>query len=71
MSKTYLGDAVYAEADGYGGIMLTTEDGVSTTNSIYLEPEVIASFSKWMANGCRDWNTNMTPREELKTTEQE
>lgn len=40
MSKEYLGDAVYAEYDGYG-VTLTTEDGVSTTNQIYLEPEVL------------------------------
>ncbi len=39
--KEYLGDAVYAEFDGCG-IMLTTEDGISTTNSIYLEPEILA-----------------------------
>lgn len=39
MEKKYLGDAVYAETDGFG-IGLTTEDGISTTNRIYLEPQV-------------------------------
>lgn len=37
--KIYLGDAVYAEFDGYG-IMLTTEDSYRADNRIYLEPDV-------------------------------
>lgn len=37
--KIYLGDGVYAEFDGYG-IWLTTENGLSRDNTIYLEPEV-------------------------------
>jgi len=39
IGKVYLGDAVYVSNDGWG-IELTTEDGVSVTNSIYLEPQV-------------------------------
>lgn len=39
--KQYLGDAVYCEPDGHGGVILTTEDGYRATNTIYLEPEVI------------------------------
>lgn len=39
MKKEYLGDGVYAEFDGYS-IVLTTEDGISATNTIVLEPEV-------------------------------
>jgi len=45
--KTYLGDAVYADIGAYG-ITLTTEDGISATNTIYLEPEVIASLLKFL-----------------------
>jgi len=42
MSKTYLGDGVYAEWDGLG-LTLTTENGIATTNRIVLEPaELIA-----------------------------
>jgi hypothetical protein len=41
--KTYLGDGVYAEII-YGQLVLTTEDGVSTTNTIVFEPEVLANF---------------------------
>ena len=43
MSKVYLGDAVYAELDGRN-IVLTTEDGIKTTNTIYLDPTVIKSL---------------------------
>ena len=45
--KTYLGDAVYAEPD-LRGLKLTTSDGLSDTNTIYLEPEVIASLVKFL-----------------------
>jgi hypothetical protein len=40
--KTYLGDSVYCEVDGWGGLVLTTENGLSTdpSNRIVLEPEV-------------------------------
>lgn len=41
--KAYLGDAVYADIGAYG-IALTTSDGISDTNTIYLEPEVIAAL---------------------------
>jgi len=37
MSKRYIGDAVYVDCDGYY-IILTTEDGISVTNRICLEP---------------------------------
>jgi len=37
--KAYLGDSVYIDFDGYG-LVLTTENGIETTNRIYLEPEV-------------------------------
>lgn len=42
--KTYLGDGVYAESDGFG-IRLTTEEliegNVRILNAIVLEPEII------------------------------
>lgn len=46
--KVYLGDAVYAEFDSYGALVLTTEDGISVTNRIVLEPEVIASLLDYL-----------------------
>jgi len=45
--KTYLGDAVYADEWGHG-VELTTSDGISATNTIYLEPEVIAYLVKYL-----------------------
>jgi len=41
MDKEYLGDAVYARPGDYARqICLTTENGIETTNTIYLDPEV-------------------------------
>lgn len=44
--KQYLGDAVYAEWDGYY-IKLTTENGIEATNTIFLEPSVLESFDEY------------------------
>jgi hypothetical protein len=42
--KTYLGDGVYSEFDGYQ-IKLTTEIGsLPPTNTIYLEPDVVINL---------------------------
>lgn len=38
MQKEYIGDGIYLSYDGYAYI-LTTEDGVSVSNLIYIEPE--------------------------------
>lgn len=40
MEREYLGDAVYAEFDGYQ-IWLHTSNGIFDTNSIALEPETM------------------------------
>lgn len=47
--KTYIGDQVYVTYDGYH-VILTTENGIATTNQIYMEPEVLAAFIKWAKN---------------------
>jgi hypothetical protein len=39
-AKVYIGDAVYAEIDEHGILVLTTEDGIRATNTIVLEPDV-------------------------------
>ena len=44
--KDYLGDAVYADFDGYH-IVLTTEDGVYVTNVIALEPSVMEALKRY------------------------
>jgi len=41
--KDYLGDSVYAEFTGYG-IILTTENGMRPSNTIFLEPEVLEAL---------------------------
>lgn len=47
-NKDYLGDGVYASDDGYH-IILETSNGVSTTNQIYLESNVIQSLINFIA----------------------
>jgi hypothetical protein len=47
-TKTYLGDAVYAELEA-GMVKLIAEDGISATNTIYLEPEVIDALLSYIA----------------------
>lgn len=46
--KTYLGDAVYADFDGYA-IVLTTEDGIRVIDRIVLEPEVYHALTVFVA----------------------
>lgn len=48
MAKTYLGDGVYIELDEFGSVVMTTSDGIRDTNTIVLEPEVLASFIEWL-----------------------
>ena len=45
--KEYIGDGVYVLFDGYG-LRLTTENGVETTNTIYLEPSVYRSLAEFV-----------------------
>jgi hypothetical protein len=53
--KTYLGDSVYVEYDGYV-IILTTENGlpIDPSNLIVMEPEVVASFLKFLERNRED-----------------
>ena len=47
--KSYLGDGVYIDyGDERGDVVLTTENGVSTTNEIYLEYAVVEAFIRWL-----------------------
>ncbi len=45
--KIYLGDAVYADHDGFG-LVLTTEDGIKATNRIVLEPQVYHALQEYV-----------------------
>lgn len=46
-NKAYIGDGVYVEFDGYS-VILTTENGIDTTNEIVLEPEVLRKFNEYV-----------------------
>lgn len=45
--RTYLGDGLYAEFDGFQ-IRLFAHNGVTHTNEVYLEPAVLQSFLKFI-----------------------
>ena len=47
MAKKYLGDAVYVDFER-GMLKLTTEDGASTTNTIYLEGSVYDALVRFV-----------------------
>lgn len=46
--KRYLGDGVYVECENDWMVVLTTENGESVQNRIYLEPGVLAAFLEWL-----------------------
>ena len=48
MKKTYLGDGVYVDWNGYE-VTMTTEDGYKATNTIVLEPEVLKALELYLA----------------------
>jgi hypothetical protein len=41
--KSYLGDSVYVDFDGFS-IVLTTENGYEPNNWIYMEPMIVDAF---------------------------
>jgi hypothetical protein len=47
MKKTYLGDGLYAEYDGYQ-IELYASNGVTKTNIVYLDSHVLHAFLNWI-----------------------
>jgi len=53
-NKLYLGDGVYVEYDGHA-FWLTTEDGISVTNRICLEPEVYTALVRYVHWVCGTW----------------
>lgn len=42
-NKEYIGDGVYVSYDGFA-VILTTENGITTSNRIVLEPYVMRSL---------------------------
>ena len=45
-SKVYLGDGTYAQFDGFH-LILTTENGIETTNTVYLEDWVFNALLRY------------------------
>lgn len=58
MNKTYLGDGVYAEFDGFS-LTLTAENGIIVDNYIVLEPEVYIALTAYVEKVV---NQPVTPR---------
>lgn len=48
MRKTYLGDGVFAEYDGWR-VRLSTDNGYGLLDTIYLEPEVYINLITFVA----------------------
>lgn len=48
-NKTYLGDGVYAEIE-CEMVLLTTSDGIESTNNIYLDRYVIENLKVYLNN---------------------
>jgi hypothetical protein len=44
--KEHLGDGAYAEYDGYG-IVITAENGIVATDTVYLEPSVLKNLDRY------------------------
>ncbi len=47
--KHYLGDGAYSVLDRFGTLVLTTENGLATTNRIVLDHEVLDELERWLA----------------------
>jgi hypothetical protein len=45
--KSYIGDGVYVGHDGYH-VWLYTDNGITVTNKIALDPEVLSNFLHWI-----------------------
>ena len=56
-TKTYLGDAVYVEVED-NMFKLTTGNGIITTNTICLEPEVYDAFKRYAENAFKKYASN-------------
>lgn len=46
--KTYIGDGIYADWDGYA-LTLTTENGISVTNQIIIEPREWRELERYIS----------------------
>ncbi len=49
-SKVYLGDGVYVDLTEWDEILLTTENGITATNSIVMDGSVLSNFEMYVGN---------------------
>lgn len=47
LAKEYLGDGAYADFDGFH-IVLTAENGIAATDTVYLDPHVVTALRRYM-----------------------
>lgn len=52
--KSYIGDGVYVDYDRNLGLILTTENGISVTNRIVLEPMVYEALVAYVEKVVED-----------------
>ena len=45
--ESYLGDGAYVYMAPDRSVVLFTSNGITETNKVYLEPEVLAYFTRW------------------------
>jgi hypothetical protein len=46
--KEYIGDGVYAAVSIHGDVVLTTENGVYTSNTVVMEPVVLTNLEDFV-----------------------
>lgn len=61
--KTYLGDGVYVDFDGYQ-LVLTAENGIQAHDTIFLEPPVMQALLNFWG---RLYKTAKAPQESAST----
>ena len=58
-NREYLGDGVYVASDSLNGLILTTEIGEGlVTNTIYLDPDVLAALDNYRARQAANQRLN-------------
>lgn len=55
--RAYLGDGLYADWDG-SQIVLTAENGIAATDTVYLNPRIFANLQSWYAGRIAPTLTN-------------
>lgn len=53
IEKSYLGDGVYLEIDEYNCVVLTTENGISITNRIFLKLDIAIDLATRIMIKCK------------------